>query len=67
MGWGNHKAEGFLWTTGMDQCPLEHHKATKPAFSVGPSSAISGPFCYLGIGRGIKKIYQIFDLNPPQP
>ena len=32
----NHKAIGFLSNTGPD--PLKNHKATKPAFSVGPSS-----------------------------
>ena len=29
--------EGFLSNTGPD--PLKNHKATKPAFNVGPSSA----------------------------
>ena len=33
----NHKNIGFLSNTGPD--PLENHKATKPAFNVGPSSA----------------------------
>ena len=33
----NHKNEGFLSNTGPD--PLANHKATKPAFNVGPSSA----------------------------
>ena len=33
----NHKNIGFLSNTGSD--PLENHKATKPAFIVGPSSA----------------------------
>ena len=32
----NRKAIGFLSNTGPD--PLENHKATKPAFNVGPSS-----------------------------
>ena len=33
----NHKIIGFLSKTGLD--PLENHKATKPAFKVGPPSA----------------------------
>ena len=33
----NHKNIGFLSNTG--QYPLKNQKATKPAFSVGPSSA----------------------------
>ena len=33
----NHKNIGFLSNTDPD--PLKNHKATKPAFSVGPSSA----------------------------
>ena len=33
----NHKNIGFLCITGLD--PLENHKATKPAFNVGPASA----------------------------
>ena len=35
----NHKAigQGFLNNTGPD--PLKNHKATKPAFNVGPLSA----------------------------
>ena len=33
----NHKNIGFLSNTGPD--PLENHKATKPAFNVGPSTA----------------------------
>ena len=33
----NHKNIGFLSNTGPD--PLKNHKATKPAFNVGPSSA----------------------------
>ena len=33
----NHKSIGFLCNTGPD--PLKNHKATKPAFNVGPSSA----------------------------
>ena len=32
----NHKNIGFLSNTGLD--PLKYHKATKPAFNVGPSS-----------------------------
>ena len=32
----NHKSIGFLSNTGSD--PLNNHKATKPAFNVGPSS-----------------------------
>ena len=32
-----HKNIGFLSKTGPD--PLNHHKATKPAFNVGPKSA----------------------------
>ena len=32
----NHKNIGLLGNTGQD--PLENHKATKPAFNVGPSS-----------------------------
>ena len=33
----NHKNKGFLRNTGPD--PLKNHKATKPAFNVGPSLA----------------------------
>ena len=33
----NHKNIGFLSNTGPD--PLKNHKATKPAFNVGSSSA----------------------------
>ena len=33
----NHKYIGYLCNTGLD--PLKNHKATKPAFNVGPSSA----------------------------
>ena len=33
----NHKNIGFLTNTGPD--PLLNHKATKPAFNVGPPSA----------------------------
>ena len=33
----NHKDKGFLSNTGPD--PLQNHKATKPAFNVGPPSA----------------------------
>ena len=33
----NHKNIGFLSNTGLD--PLKNHKATKPAFTVEPSSA----------------------------
>ena len=33
----NYKNIGFLSNTGRD--PLKNHKATKPAFHVGPSSA----------------------------
>ena len=33
-----HKAIGFLSNTGPD--PMENHKATKPAFNVGPLSAL---------------------------
>ena len=33
----NHKNKGFLGNNGPD--PLKNHKATKPAFNVGPSSA----------------------------
>ena len=33
----NHKNIGFLSNPGTD--PLKNHKATKPAFNVGPSSA----------------------------
>ena len=32
----NHKNIGFLCNTGPD--PPKNHKATKPAFNVGPSS-----------------------------
>ena len=32
----NHKSIGFLGKTGPD--PMKNHKATKPAFNVGPSS-----------------------------
>ena len=33
----NHKNKEFLYNTGPD--PLKKHKATKPEFYVGPSSA----------------------------
>ena len=33
----NHNHIGFICNTGPD--PLKNHKATKPAFNVGPSSA----------------------------
>ena len=33
----NHKNIGFLSNTGADH--LKNHRATKPAFNVGPSSA----------------------------
>ena len=33
----NHKNIGFLSNTGLET--LKNHKATKPAFNVGPSSA----------------------------
>ena len=33
----NYTAIGFLSNTDLD--PLENHKATKPSFNVGPSSA----------------------------
>ena len=33
----NHKIIGFLSNTGLDSA--KNHKATKPAFNVGPSSA----------------------------
>ena len=33
----NHKSIGFLTNTGSES--LENHKATKPAFNAGPSSA----------------------------
>ena len=33
----NHKAIGFLSHAGPD--PMKNHKATKPAFNIGPSSA----------------------------
>ena len=33
----SHNNIGFLNNTGPD--PLKHHKATKPAFNKGPSSA----------------------------
>ena len=36
----NHKNIGFLCNTCLD--PLKNHKATKPAFNVGPSSACQG-------------------------
>ena len=35
--WKITKHRGFLSNTGPD--PLKNHKATKPAFSVGPSMA----------------------------
>ena len=42
--WGrgqkNHKAIGFLSKTDTD--PLENHKATDPAFNVGPSLVVIG-------------------------
>ena len=34
----NYENIGFLSNAGPD--PLEKHKATKPAFNVGPSSAL---------------------------
>ena len=45
----NHKNTGFLSNTGQD--PLKNHKATKPAFNVGPSlarqrNAILMVFCW---------------------
>ena len=33
----NHKNIGFLSNTGLD--PLKNHKATEPAFNLGPLSA----------------------------
>ena len=36
----NHKNIGFLSNTSPD--PLKNHKATKPAFNVGPSLARQG-------------------------
>ena len=36
----NHKNIGFLRNTGPD--PMENHKATKPAFNVGPQSTRQG-------------------------
>ena len=36
----NHKNIGFLSNSGPD--PLKDHKATEPAFHVGPSSARQG-------------------------
>ena len=33
----NHKNIGFLSNTGQD--PLKNHKATRPAFNVGPALA----------------------------
>ena len=36
----NHKNIGFLCKTSQD--PLKNHLATKPAFKVGPSSALQG-------------------------
>ena len=36
----NHKAIGFLTKTDTD--PLENHKATNPAFNVGPSLVVIG-------------------------
>ena len=36
----NHKNIGFLRNTGSD--PQNNHKATKPAFNVGPPSARQG-------------------------
>ena len=35
----NHKNVGFLSNTYTDPDPLKNHKAAKPAFNVGPSSA----------------------------
>ena len=37
VGWGGVGTIGFLSNTGPD--PLNNHKATKPAFNVGPLSA----------------------------
>ena len=35
----NHKNKGFLSNTGLNPLKTYDHKATKPAFNVGPSSA----------------------------
>ena len=37
----NHKNTGLLSITGPD--PMENHKATKPAFNVGPPLGDDGP------------------------
>ena len=70
----NHKNIGFLRNTGPD--PLKYHKATKPAFNVGQSSAPAsetplkfrwqaddGPFIVVfgsSIPSSTKKIHQIW-------
>ena len=38
----NHKATGFLSSTGLDL--LKNHKATKPAFNVGPGGPMMACF-----------------------
>ena len=46
----NHKNIGFIRNTGLD--PLKNHKATKPAFNVGPSSALQQnaiPLAFTGL------------------
>ena len=56
----NHKNIGFLSNTGQD--PLKNHKATKPAFNVGQSSADDGPFIVVfgsSIPSSTKKRFQI--------
>ena len=43
----NHKHIGFLSNTGLN--PLKNHKATKPAFNIGPSSARQRNAIYMPI------------------
>ena len=61
----NHKNIGFLSNTGP--YPLKNHKATKPAFNVGPSSAglYAGLWWYLGPPSPFQKNNNIVIVRPP--
>ena len=69
----NPKAIGFLSVTGLD--PLKNHKATKPAFNVGPALetfpwlADDFPllvvFGYLSPHQLIQKRKTLSELDPP--
>ena len=67
----NHKVIGFLSNTGPD--PLKYHKATNPAFNVGPSSACQRNaedgllFVVFGSSPFIKKKMSKVAPNPPPP